>query len=32
MGSSENIMVSQLIIKHTEDTLEYVSEAPNSGI
>lgn len=23
---------SQLIIKHTEDTIEYVSEAPNSGI
>ncbi len=23
---------SQLIVKHTEDTIEYVSEAPNSGI
>ena len=32
-GRQENIDGwSQLIIKHTEDTIEYVSEAPKSGI
>ena len=32
-GKQENIdSWSQLIVKHTEDTIEYVSEAPKSGI